>query len=230
MVKGFLASVFLVIAFAVLSTAAALATPPNLTGKWTVEQSGMNGTTSAVVTLSQTGMTLVGSNPKNGMGFNGTFVSDTKLNATWKGPSGAGWITVYASPNGHSFNGTWGYNGRKANGSFVGNKIEPPAPQTTAAGNWNVTGIGTDKNFAGLMSCTQSGPTVVCQINKATINGKYRTTDKVRSTWRGPNGVGWFSFWFNDDFQTFNGTWGYGADTTPPVGRVVGQRAAAATH
>jgi hypothetical protein len=37
-------------------------------------------------------------------------------------------------------------------------------------------------------------------------------------------GSGWFSFWFNDDNNSFNGIWGHGADTTPPVGRVVGQR------
>jgi hypothetical protein len=227
-VKCFLASLTLVIVIAALSSTAALASPPNLTGKWTIEQSGLNGTTSGVVTLTQTGNTLVGSNATNGNGFTGTFVSDSKLNGTWKGPGGAGWITVIASPNGHSFNGTWGYNGKKPNGTFVGNKIEPPAP-ITAAGNWNVTGIGSNQNFAGLMSCTQSGPTVVCQIKGATINGKYRTKDKVRATWRGPNGVGWFSYWFNDDSQSFNGQWGYGPDTTGAVGRVVGQRAAS-TH
>lgn len=223
--KGFLASLILVIVIAALSSTAALASPPNLTGKWTIEQSGKNGTSSGVVTLTQTGNTLVGSNATNGNGFTGTFVSDTKLNGTWKGPGGAGWITVYATPNGHSFNGTWGYNGAKPNGTFVGNKVEPPAP-ITAAGKWNVVGVGTDQAFVGRMHCTQSGPTVICVVGNATISGKYRTKDKVRATWRGPNGVGWFSFWFNDDNQSFNGQWGMGADTTPPAGRVVGQRAA----
>jgi hypothetical protein len=222
-VKGFAFSLILVTAIAALTTAA-LASAPNLSGQWTIEQSGLNGTSSSVVTLTQNGSAVVGSNAKNGNGFTGTFVSDSKLNGTWKGPGGAGWLTVYASPNGHSFNGTWGYNGKKANGSFVGNKVMPPAP-ITAAGSWIVVGVGTDVAFAGKMHCTQSGPTVICVVGNATISGKYRTKDKVRATWSGPNGNGWFSFWFNDDNQSFNGIWGMGADTTPPMGRVVAQRA-----
>lgn len=230
--KRFATFLTFVFALGALSTAAAVASPPNLTGKWTIEQSGLNGTTSSVITLTQSGNSLVGSNASNGNGFTGTFVGDSKVNGTWKGPGGAGWLTVYVTPNGHSFNGMWGYNGKKANGTFVGNFIVPPTPAptgappppTTAAGNWNVTGLGGVQNFAGLMKCTQSGPTVVCTIKNATINGKYRTKDKVRATWRSPSGVGWFSFWFNDDFQSFNGQWGYGPDTSAPVGRVVGQR------
>lgn len=211
-----------VVATALLGSAA-LAAPPNLTGQWTVEQSGMNGTSSSVINLTQSGTSVVGTNPKNGNGFTGTFATDTQINGKWKGTGGAGWLTVYVSANGHSFNGTWGYNGRKANGSFVGNKVEPPKP-ITAAGKWNVAGIGTNQMFVGNMGCTQSGPTVLCVIGGITIQGKYRTADKVRATWQGPKGTGWFAFWFNDDNQTFNGQWGYGADTTPPVGRVVGQR------
>jgi hypothetical protein len=48
--------------------------------------------------------------------------------------------------------------------------------------------------------------------------------DKVRAKWTSPTGSGWFSFWFNGDNNSFNGIWGNGKDTTPPVGRVVGQR------
>ncbi|MBV8435837.1 MAG: hypothetical protein JO029_16260, partial [Candidatus Eremiobacteraeota bacterium] len=43
--------------------------------------------------------------------------------------------------------------------------------------------------------------------------------------WTSPTGSGWFSFWFNGDNNSFNGIWGNDKDTTPPVGRVVGQRA-----
>jgi hypothetical protein len=220
-------NLFVYLCAAVVTTAllssAALAAPPDLTGQWTVEQSGMNGTSTSTVSLTQSGSSIVGKNPKNGNGFQGTFVNNTQINGTWKGPGGAGWLTVYVSANGHSFNGTWGYNGRKANGSFVGNKVEPPKP-ITAAGKWNVAGIGSNQLFAGRMSCTQSGPTVLCLIGGITIQGKYRGTDKVRARWQGPNGSGWFSYWFNDDNQTFNGLWGYGADTSPEAGRVVGQR------
>lgn len=206
-----------------VSTVAGWAAPPNVTGTWSVQQTGANGTSTSTITLSQSGSGIVGSNAANGNGFTGTFVNDTQINGKWHGPGGAGWLTVYVSPNGHSFNGTWGYNGRAANGSFVGNKVLPPSP-ITAAGTWNVKGAGGPTAFVGAMKCTQSGPTVVCHAGPIILNGKFRAKDKVRATWSGPTGSGWFSFWFNDDNNSFNGIWGNGADTTPPVGRVVGQR------
>jgi hypothetical protein len=207
-----------------LSIVPAVASPPSVTGTWTIQQTGANGTTTSTITLQQSGNGIVGKNAANGNGFTGEFVNDTQINGKWNGPGGAGWLTVYVSANGHSFNGTWGYNGRAANGSFVGNKVLPPSP-VTAAGTWTVTGAGGPTSFDGSMKCTQSGPTVVCKANSITIEGKFRTKDKVRATWTGANGSGWFSFWFNDDNNSFNGVWGNGAHTTPPVGRVVGQRA-----
>src|SRR6185437_7662409 len=146
-----------------LSIAVATASPPNITGTWTVEQSGLNGSTTSTVTLKQSGSGIVGTNAKNGNGFTGSFVTDSQINGKWQGPGGAGWLTVYVSPNGHSFNGTWGYNGRKANGSFVANKILPPSP-VTAAGSWKVAGAGGPTAFVGQMRCTQSGPAAVCHI------------------------------------------------------------------
>lgn len=209
---------------AIVATAPVIAqmSTPNLTGTWSVQQTGLNGTTTATIKITQSGNGVVGTNP-NGTGYTGTFVSDTKINGKWHGPGGAGWLTIYVSPNGHSLNGTWGYNGRAANGSFVGNKVLPPSP-ITAAGTWNVTGAGGPTGFIGKMRCTQSGPSVVCHAGPILINGKFRTKDKVRATWTGPQGSGWFSFWFNGDNNSFNGTWGKGADTTPAVGRVIGQR------
>jgi len=222
---------FSALAIVALTSAIALAqaNAPNLTGTWVIEQSGLNGTSRSQVTLSQSGTGITGQNAANGNGFTGQFVSDSQINGTWHGPGGAGWLTIYASPNGHSFNGTWGYNGRKANGSFTGQKFLPPSP-ITAAGTWNVTAAGTQASgaaaFAGQLACKQSGPSVVCKTsNGVTINGKFRTKDKVRATWHGPNKAGWFSFWFNGDNNSFNGTWGYGPDTNPASGRVVGQRA-----
>lgn len=205
------------------SVTVALAVPPNITGMWQVQQSGANGSTTAVVRITQSGMGIVGENPKNGNGYTGEFVNDSQINGKWHGPGGAGWLTVFVSPNGHSLNGTWGYNGRAANGSFVANKVLPPSP-VTAAGAWNVALAGGPGLFTGSMKCTQSGPTAVCHSNGITINGKFRTKDKIRATWTSPAKSGWFSFWFNDDNNSFNGIWGYGPETTPPVGRVVGQR------
>jgi len=212
------------LAVAALSVTVAIASPPNLTGTWNIEQTGLNGTSSSQVKLTQSGEGIVGTNAANGNGFTGTYVTDTKINGKWHGPGGAGWLTIYVSPNGHSFNGSWGYNGRPENGTFVGNKVLPPSP-VTAAGKWNVIGAGGQGGFAGPMSCTQSGPSVVCHVGAViVINGKFRTKDKVRATWTNGDKTGWFSFWFNDDNNSFNGVWGNGADTTPPLGRVIGQR------
>ena len=221
--KRLVLSLFCGVAVAALSIGSAVASPPNLTGTWNVQQTGLNGTTTSTVTLTQSGPGLVGTNAKNGTGFTGTFVSDTQINGKWHGPGGAGWLTVYVSANGHSFNGTWGYNGRPSNGSFVANKVLPPSP-ITAAGTWHVTGAGGPAAFLGTMKCKQSGPTVVCHVGPIILNGKFRTTDKVRATWSGGGKSGWFSFWFNGDNNSFNGIWGNGSDSTPPVGRVVGQR------
>jgi hypothetical protein len=220
--KRLVISLFCGFAIAATAIATSLASPPDLTGSWAVQQTGLNGTTTATVTLTQSGNGLVGTSSK-GNGFTGTFVTDTQINGKWHGPGGAGWLTIYVSENGHSFNGTWGYNGRAANGSFVGNKVLPPSP-ITAAGTWNVVGAGGPSAFIGTMKCTQSGPTVVCHTGGFVLNGKFRTKDKVRATWSGPTGSGWFSFWFNGDNNSFNGIWGKGDVTTPAVGRVIGQR------
>jgi hypothetical protein len=222
-VKFFATSLICGFAVAAMSVAPALAVPPTITGSWVVQQSGANGTTTSNINLRQSGNGFVGENPKTGTGFTGEFVNDTQINGKWHGPGGAGWLTIYVTPNGHSFNGSWGYNGRKENGTFVGNKVLPPSP-ITAQGNWNLTVAGGSRAIAGPMTCTQSGPSTVCHAGPVVINGKFRTKDKVRATWSSGTRTGWFSFWFNGDNNSFNGVWGYGADTTPPVGRVVGQR------
>jgi hypothetical protein len=212
-------------AFAALSIAPAVASPPNITGTWKVEQTGNNGTSTSTVTLTQSGNGIVGKNSANGNGFTGEFVNDTQINGKWHGPGGAGWLTVYVSPNGHSFNGTWGYNGRAANGSFVGNKFLPPSP-LSAAGTWNVAGAGGPSAFVGKMTCKQSGPSVVCLSGGVTLNGKVTPSDprKVRATFNMNGTSGVFSFWFNNDNNSFNGVWWKGSSSGTPTGRVVGQR------
>jgi hypothetical protein len=95
-------------------------------------------------------------------------------------------------------------------------QILPPSP-ITAAGKWNVTVAGGAASFAGLMSCTESGPSAVRRIRNVVINGKFGTKDKVRATWSNGSKSGWFSYWFNGDNNSFNGVWGYGADTTRPA-------------
>ena len=221
--KRFALSLLCGFAIAAFSTPAVLAQQPNLTGNWTVQQTGLNGTSSSTITITQSGNGIVGQNSANGNGFTGTFVTDSQINGKWHGPGGAGWLTVYASPNGHSFNGSWGYNGRPANGTFVGNKYLPPSP-ITAAGRWHVVAAGGKGTMVGPMVCTESGAVAVCHVNGVTINGKFRTKDKIRATWTNGAQTGWFSFWFNGDNNSFNGVWGFGPDTSPPAGRVIGQR------
>jgi hypothetical protein len=76
------------------------------------------------------------------------------------------------------------------------------------------------------MTCKQSGPSVVCIAGGVTLNGKQTPSDqrKVRATFHmgGTNGV--FSFWFNNDNNSFNGVWWKGDGTGTPTGRVIGQR------
>jgi hypothetical protein len=210
-------------ALAAIFGTVAQAAPPNITGSWVVQQTGANGSANTKVQLTQSGMAIVGTSSV-GNGINGEFVNDSQINGKWHGPGGAGWITVYVSANGHSFNGTWGYNGRAANGSFVGNKVLPPSP-ITAKGAWNVVGAGgPSQGFLGRMICTQSGAAALCKVGDIVISGRFRTKDKIRATWTRGSNEGWFSFWFNEDNNSFNGVWGRGADTSPAVGRVIGQR------
>jgi len=165
---------------AILATSAAVSAQagPNVTGTWNIQQSGANGTTSSTVKLTQSGNGIVGTNASNGNGFTGEFATGDRIDGKWHGPGGAGWLTVYVSANGHSFNGTWGYNGRPSNGSFVGNKVLPPSP-ITAAGTWTVTGAGGPTKFVGTMKCTQSGPTVVC--HSAGPHAQRQVPDKRQS-------------------------------------------------
>jgi hypothetical protein len=212
-------------AIAALAIGPAVASAPSVTGTWKVEQTGLNGTTTATITITQSGNGIVGNNASNGTGYTGEFVNETQINGKWHGPGGAGWLTIYVTPNGHSFNGTWGYNGRSANGSFVGNKVLPPSP-LSAAGGWNVVGAGGSSAFIGKMACKQSGPSVVCVSGGVTLNGKITPSDprKVRATFNMGGTSGVFSFWFNNDNNSFNGVWWRGNGTGTPAGRVVGQR------
>ena len=231
--KRFAHSIWLGIAIVALSTTAALASTPDLTGQWIVEQTGYNGPTTGTISVNMTGTTFVGNNLKTGTSFTGGYCqpgvvkgcnSPLQINGKWRdAKGGTGWLTVQVTPNGHSLNGSWGYNGRKENGTFVGNKILPPVKITTE-GTWTVAAVTGPTLFSGPMTCKESGPTSVCTLGPGTLNGKFRTSDKVRYKWTSSSQNGWFSFWFNDDGQSFNGLWGYGPDTTPVMGRVVGQR------
>jgi hypothetical protein len=118
--SGFLALVVAAgVVFGILSVQAASA---SYTGKWKVQFTTSQGLSTGIVTLNQVGTTIVGHGTAAMNTINGTMVSDTKMNGTWEGPHGAGWLTIYFSASGNSFQGTWGYNGRKSNGSIIGKR------------------------------------------------------------------------------------------------------------
>jgi hypothetical protein len=108
---------------AVLSTAVTQAAPINATGHWQVQLTNGSDFYTGVLTFNQVGETVIGHAGKTTI--NGKMVSDTKMNANWVGPKGAGWMTFYFGAAGNSFQGSWGFNGRKADGSFVGKRIPP---------------------------------------------------------------------------------------------------------
>ena len=51
-------SLAVIVAVAASSAVAALAAPPNMSGTWSVQQSGLNGNTTSTVKLAQSGMGL----------------------------------------------------------------------------------------------------------------------------------------------------------------------------
>jgi hypothetical protein len=95
----------------------------NVTGKYNVQLTTSQGLSTGTVTFNQVGSTVVGHGTAGLNTWNGTLVSDTKMNGKWEGPKGAGWMTVYFTADGKGFQGTWGYNGKKANGSFIGKRV-----------------------------------------------------------------------------------------------------------
>jgi hypothetical protein len=107
-----------------LSAAGSAAALVSVSGHWRVQIGTGSEFYSGVMVLNQVGQTVIGRAGKSSI--TGTMVSDTKCDATWNGPKGAGWMTFNFGPSGESFNAEWGYNGRKSDGNFVGKRI----PQT----------------------------------------------------------------------------------------------------
>ena len=97
------------------------AAPVNATGKWNFQLTSGSSLLTGVATFNQVGSTVIGHAGQTTI--NGTMVSDTKMNAKWNGPKGAGWMTIYFSGSGNSAQGEWGWNGRKANGHFVAKRV-----------------------------------------------------------------------------------------------------------
>jgi hypothetical protein len=213
----------LAIGLVALGALGAQASPVNATGHWRLQVTTGQGLTNGYLTFNQVGMTVVGKLSTGGT-INGEMVTDTKMNAKWNGPQGAGWITLYFDPHGRTFSGTWGFNGAKASGSFVGSRIVPPTPKPrlTVNGNWKMDVTSGDGLGTGIMSLTGSNDRIVGKFGSAAINGKMVTDNKMAGTWNGPKGAGWLSLWLNADGKSLSGEWGWKGKTGS--GHFVGHR------
>jgi hypothetical protein len=222
-VKRSVFSLLLAIAIVAVSAIGATASPVSATGHWRLQVTTGNGLTNGYLTFNQVGMTVIGRMSTGGT-INGEMVSDTKMNGKWNGPNGAGWITLYFDAHGKTFNGTWGFNGAKANGSFVGQRIIPPTPKPnlSANGSWKIDITSGDGLGTGTMSLTGSNDRIVGKFGSAAINGKMVTDNKMAGTWNGPKGAGWLSLWLNADGKSLSGEWGWKGKTGS--GHFVGHR------
>ena len=100
----------------------------NATGNWTVTQGG-DYWTRQMLSLKQDGDVVVGAYGPHGV-LHGKFATPTRMDATWKDPRGAGWMTLNFALNGKSFSGEWGYHGRKPSGNLIGKKVPTSHPAT----------------------------------------------------------------------------------------------------
>lgn len=115
-------SLVLAVGLVYLGALAVRAAPVNATGQWHVQMTNGADLYTGILTFNQVGETVIGH--EGSTTIDGTMVSDTKMNAKWNGPKGTGWMTVYFGSGGNSFQGTWGFNGKKADGSFVGRRVQ----------------------------------------------------------------------------------------------------------
>ncbi|HVN68421.1 MAG TPA: hypothetical protein VMU38_02025 [Candidatus Binatia bacterium] len=111
-------------------SAAQAAAPHNVTGDWVVQITG-DQLLAGTLHLSQVGTTVIGSaeTPHNAgvLQMSGTF-SGLTLSGKWRAPKGnVGWFTLNFNAKGTSFNGQWGYGGRKPNGTLVARMLVPTA-------------------------------------------------------------------------------------------------------
>src|SRR5579872_6409854 len=67
--------------------------------------------TSTDLHLIRHGQDLIGVYGENGH-ISGKLV-DNRVDATWKDPRGTGWLTLHLAADHKSFNGEWGYHGKK---------------------------------------------------------------------------------------------------------------------
>ena len=79
------------------------AAPVNATGQWQLQATNGSELITGVLILSQ--VVTQSSEAYTALRLTAPLVSETKMNAKFNGPRGAGWLTVYFTPDGKSFQG-----------------------------------------------------------------------------------------------------------------------------
>jgi hypothetical protein len=101
---------------------------PAITGDWVIQVTGeklLVGT----LHLTRVGDTVIGTSSVQGgvLQINGTLKGNV-CSAKWRGPKGGtGWMTITFTPSFTSFQGDWGYGGRKPSGQFVSKQLTQTA-------------------------------------------------------------------------------------------------------
>ncbi|MGZ3506630.1 MAG: hypothetical protein ACXVAW_19060 [Vulcanimicrobiaceae bacterium] len=118
----------LVVALLVPSNSQAQLSPRFITGDWSVQSAGVEFH-KGIMHLTQQGYTVVGhlKGPRGTISLNGK-LNNNVLSATWHGPTGeTGWLTFNFAPSFLSFNGDYGYAGRKPTGQVIGKLVKSTA-------------------------------------------------------------------------------------------------------
>lgn len=122
------AFVAILLALLVPNVSQAQLSPRLITGDWSVQSAGQEFH-KGIMHLTQQGYTVVGhvKGPKGTISLNGK-LNNNVLSATWHGPSGeTGWLTFNFAGTFLSFNGDYGYAGRKPSGQVIGKLVKSTA-------------------------------------------------------------------------------------------------------
>jgi hypothetical protein len=98
--------------------------PHIITGDWAIQSSGEKFY-SGTIHMVQQGYTVVGhsTTSKGALQFSGK-LNNNVLSGKWTGPTGeTGWLTFTFAQSFLSFNGEFGYNGRKPHGTIIGKLV-----------------------------------------------------------------------------------------------------------
>jgi hypothetical protein len=195
---------------------------PPVSGLWNLSRSGGATFATSVVSLKQSGATVVGSFDAQKGSFSGTFPQGVHVvTGDWKHASGSGWLALEFAPDSKSVSGSWGMAGSTVpSGTLVGSVNTTPLPVTT--GKWKVTLTGQAAHGMVLLF-RQNGSSIVGTWQGGHISGTIPAgSDSVKGTWQTMKASGPLTLTFAANSKTFSGFWGYPGK--PNKGRVLGER------